>query len=79
MQMNICPSGVSLISKIVQILGWSRADAARLLNEPPLCVDIEREFWGEELQRHKTLQLRVLGFKDDAHPAFAEFLDNSVV
>ena len=40
---------------------------------------ITRNIFGQEFERDKTLQARVFGLVDHAHPSATEFLDNAVV
>jgi len=40
---------------------------------------VAEEMRREELQRHGPVEFRILGFVDDAHAAFTEFLGDFVV
>ena len=51
----------------------------RFAREPAQRLRIPRELFGDELERHGTVQPRVFGFVDDAHAAAAELLDDAVV
>ena len=42
-------------------------------------LGITRQIVGDELERHGTVQPRIFGFVDHAHPAAAELLDDAVV
>ena len=42
-------------------------------------LGIARQIAGDELERHGTMQPRIFGFVDHAHPAAAELLDDAVV
>ena len=44
----------------------------RLLEEPLFRRSVPRQVWGEHLDRDLTVEARVLGQVDDAHPALAE-------
>jgi hypothetical protein len=40
---------------------------------------VARNLIGQEFERNKTMKARVFRFVDHAHPAAADFLDNTVV
>ena len=42
-------------------------------------VGLARTSSGQELQSNEAVELRVLGFVDNAHPAAAEFFEDAVV
>jgi hypothetical protein len=50
----------------------------RFLNKTTPGLRVVRTFRGEKLEGDRPLELDVLGFIDDAHPAPADLFDNSV-
>jgi hypothetical protein len=67
------------ISWMVQMLGWFRADAARLAPEAFKRLLVPRQFIGQKLQGNEPAKLGVLGFVDHAHAAAAQLLNDAVM
>ena len=64
---------------MVQMLGWSRADAARGFGEKPLLRPfIRHQVRRQKFQRHEAAQPRVFCFVNNTHPAAADFADDPV-
>jgi len=51
----------------------------RLLDEPLPSLRIARELRGKKLKGHRPLEPRVLGPKDDPHPARVNLVDDPVL
>jgi hypothetical protein len=51
----------------------------RLLDEAPFRVAVDAHPWREKLERDRPVQVGVPSPEDDAHPPFAEFLEDLVV
>ncbi len=63
-----------MISWIVQMLGWSSAEAAcAACRNRCLAVASRVRSGGRSLDRHLAVEARVLGRVDDPHAAVAEF------
>ena len=70
----------SLISKMVQMLGWSSAEAARASRwKRSMRLGIPGQIFGQELERHKAAERGVFGFVHHPHPAAAQLFQNSIV
>ena len=68
------------MSKIVQMLGWLSADAARASPPQPLQrLAVLGIFLRQELQSHEAAKLGVLGFVNDTHAAATELFDDAIV
>jgi hypothetical protein len=65
---------------MVQMLGWFRGRGGlRFALEASQSLRVFRNLVRQELQGNKTVQLYVLSFVDDTHPAAAELLDDAVM
>ena len=78
MAMKGLPS-CSSTSKIVQMLGWCKAEAERASRRKPLKLGIVNHIVRQEFQGDEAVEFGVFGFVHHTHAAPAELLNDAIV
>jgi len=64
---------------MVQIWGWSRAEAARFALKAFQGLAVLGKMFGEELQGDEPAELGILGLVDHTHAAATQLLEDAVM